>query len=112
MTTKNLTSDQKLDLLLEKVTTLGSEVSTLDSKVNSLDSNLKSLTKTVNRIDVNVKEIIQTLAVPFKNGHLIRRFSCSNFVLSFNTCSIEVVPLSRLNFFAQSVNGVNLLLKK
>ena len=62
MTTKNLTSDQKLDLLLEKVSTLDSKVSTLDSKVSTLDSNLKSLTITVNRIDANVKEIIQTLA--------------------------------------------------
>ena len=50
--------------------------------------------------------------VPFKNGHLIKCFSDSNFVLSLSTCSIEVVPFSRLNFFAQSVKGVSLLLRK
>jgi outer membrane murein-binding lipoprotein Lpp len=62
MTTKNLTSDQKLDLIIEKVSTLDSKVNSLDSKVSTLDSKVNSLTITVNLIDTNVKEIIQTLA--------------------------------------------------
>lgn len=50
MATKNLTSDQKLDLLLEKVTKLDGKVNVLDGKVTSLQKNQNDLIKTVGEI--------------------------------------------------------------
>jgi len=54
MTTKNLTSDQKLDLLLKKVTTLDEKVTGLDDKVSVLDGKVTVLQK-------NQKDIIKTV---------------------------------------------------
>lgn len=59
MTTKNLTSDQKLDLILkqvtvldDKVTVLGDKVTVLDDKVTILQKNQNELIKTVGEIAI------------------------------------------------------------
>jgi len=57
MTTKNLTTDQKVDLVLEKLTSLDSKVSSLDSKVSSLDSKVSSLDSKVDRIETKVDKM-------------------------------------------------------
>lgn len=50
MTPKNLTTSQKLDLILEKVTNLDDKVTTLDEKVTTLQKNQNDLIKTVSEI--------------------------------------------------------------
>lgn len=55
--TKNLTADQKVDLVLEKLTSLDSKVSSLDSRLSSLDSKVSSLDLKVDRIETKVDKM-------------------------------------------------------
>lgn len=61
MNTKKLTTDQKLDLVLTKVTSLDTNVGSLDTKVTKLDKKVTSLQKDVVILKTDVKKIKKTV---------------------------------------------------
>ena len=57
MTANNLTTDQKVDLVLEKLTVLDGKVTTIDSKVTTLDKKVTVLQKNQNDLIKTVSEM-------------------------------------------------------
>ena len=54
-----MTDTEKLDLILEKVSSLDEKVNSLDKKVSGLDEKVSSLDKRVNILEADLKEVKQ-----------------------------------------------------
>ena len=65
-----MAENEKLDLILQKVTTLDEKVSSLDEKVSSLESDMQDVKQHVTRIDLALDNEIRVNIQRIAEGHL------------------------------------------
>ena len=65
-----MTDTEKLDLILEKVSSLDDKVSSLDKRVNILEADLKEVKQRVTKIDLTVENEIRVNIQRVAEGHL------------------------------------------
>ena len=65
-----MTDTEKLDLILEKVSSLDDKVSSLDKRVNILEADLKEVKQRVTKIDLTVENEIRVNIQRIAEGHL------------------------------------------